>query len=144
MKLKNYQFFAGYRSDFRSTPDPCVKGRNEAKNPRLPKDTPGVLINVHIKFQFLSSIWRGVMRGINSKNEKERTKNLFCEAVRGCTEAEKSRPPKGTSRALYEVYIANFKFLNQFGGELLEKQPKKKHRFAMLFKPDFRGKNYQP
>ena len=39
--------------------------------------------------------------------------------------AEKSRPPKGTSRTHYLMYIPDFKFLVQLGGELCEEQIQK-------------------
>ena len=48
-----------------------------------------------------SSIWKGVMRGTNSKNKKTRPKHNFFGAVRGWNRVEKSRTPKGTCRTPY-------------------------------------------
>ena len=53
----------------------------------------GLLLNIRNKFQLPSSIWRGAMRGTNSRNDrngKTRQLNHFFEAVRGCNGAEKS------------------------------------------------------
>ena len=44
-----------------------------------------------------SLIWRGIMQGTKSKNEKSRPKNNSFGTVRGCNEAEKSEPSKSTS-----------------------------------------------
>ena len=56
------------------------------KSWELQKAHLGLLHNIRTKFQLPSSIWRGVMRGINSRNdgnEKTRPKNHFFWTVRG-------------------------------------------------------------
>ena len=62
------------------------------------------------------------MRGTNSKNNKKRPKNHSFAAVKGWNGVEKLRPSKGISRAPTLMYIPNFNFLSQLGGDLGEEQ----------------------
>ena len=77
------------------------------------KAHPALLFDIHNKIQLPSSIWRGIMRGTNSRNNrhaKTRTKNYRWYG------AEKSRPPKGTSRALTKcTYLISTSSLNLEG-----------------------------
>ena len=62
------------------------KGSMGLKSRDAQKAYLGSLLNAHTKFQLPSSIWRGVMLGTNSRNdrnEKPRPKNLIFEAIKG-------------------------------------------------------------
>ena len=55
---------------------------NGAKNRNPQKAHLGVLHNVHTEFQIPGLIWKGIVQGTKSKNEKKRSTNHSFEAVR--------------------------------------------------------------
>ena len=63
-------------------------------DPPQKKSTSRALLRQHIKFRLRSSIWRGVMRGINLKHEENQQTNYVFKAVKGYNEYEKFKFPK--------------------------------------------------
>ena len=119
--LKNYHeknyLYSFQRTNFLNTISTPLKGKKDLqfwlkfKNKKKSKvEIPERhiydqdLMNIH-NFRFFAQIWRGFVRGTNSKNKKKRPKIHSFKAVKGWNGVEKSRPPKGTSGHLLKVHI---------------------------------------
>ena len=74
-------------------------GCNEDEKSKSPKDTLGLILNLHRKFQLPGLIWRGVTRGTNTKYKKTYSKKHIFGSVRKCNKNEKSKLSKYTSMA---------------------------------------------